>query len=156
MRRYRHRRGGGFLLFILALLPLSMVGLSLVTDYSVTVMAHRHVATGADSVAMAAGTAFSALNPYVLDRPESQLRAQQMFDEALRTGMIPEGLFYEIQLAPPRFPNPGRVEITINYRTPDLFVASFLSGRKVNVRGTVTRSAEICFPSLIQPCAYPS
>jgi hypothetical protein len=156
MRRSRRRRGGGFLLFILALLPLSLVGLSLVSDYAVTVMAHRHVATGADSVAMAAGSAYSRTDARVLDRPESERRAREMFNEAVRTGMVPRGMFSELQLSSVQFPTPGSVQVTISYRTPDLFISSFLSGRRLSVSGQVTRTAQICITTVTQPCAYPT
>ena len=92
-RSTRLRRGSGFFMFLLVLLPFTLIGVALGADYSRALLAKRQATNTADVVAMAAATAFSEggdLN--TLDPALSALRAQEMFLQAVNAGMLPKGL----------------------------------------------------------------
>lgn len=158
MRARRRRRGGGFLLFILVLLPMMMIGVALVSDYATSILAHRHVATAGDSVAMAAATAYSSADPRILDQSLARTRAQEMFTAARSSGMLPRGRFADVTLQSVTFPTSSQVRIEIRYRTPSLFISSVLTGQGISVSGRIVRTAQICVGggTATQPCAYPT
>jgi Flp pilus assembly protein TadG len=154
-------RGGGFLMFLLVLLPFTLLGVALVADYSRAIVAGRQVSNAADSVAMAAVTAFnesgdiSRLDPNVV-----QERAKSMFEQAVRAGMLPKQ--YKAVLSSVSISGDRRtVTVVIEYRVPDLFVVRAISTEaETSLSGRVRRSATVCLPDdparlVGVGCAYP-
>lgn len=183
-RRRRIRAAGGFLLFLVALMPLTLVGVALSADYTRALLAKRQATNAADVIAMAAATAIvdttsdevtcaavgctAALSARVrIDDAIAEERAKELFDLAETTGMLPENL--EAQLDDvsvcPRGDLTCRggqeVSVTITYKVPSFFVIRIITADDgETVSGEVVRSAEICDPADLERgagagCAYP-
>jgi hypothetical protein len=157
-------KGGGFFLFITTLLPLTLIGVALVADYSRAVLANRQVTNTADTVAMAAATAFNATDASgTIDPLEAASRAREMLEQAEKTGMIDPD--YEATLVDGVrvSPDGATVSITVEFTVPEFFVIgavmAFVGGGDTGTAtGRVTRGASICLPDsppTAAGCAYP-
>jgi len=167
------RRGGGLLLFLVALLPLTLIGVVLAVDYTQVLMAKRQATNTADVMAMAAATALyrdtGAPGQDNLDRidpDEANRRAEELFQRALQSGMLPENLRARWT---PDFCYAGEsdclaereVAVTVSYEVPRLFVVDLIvPGAQTSLAGSVRRSAKVCDPLRVSPsgpgCAYPA
>lgn len=176
-RRRRIRAASGFLLFLVALMPLTLVGVALSADYTRALLAKRQATNAADVIAMAAATAVgdcvSSPCPTEfsgrvrINEASATERAKKLFDLAESTGMLPANL--EARLADvsvcPRGDLTCRgeqeVSVTITYKIPSFFVIRIITADDgETVSGEVVRSAEICDPADLEQgagagCAYP-
>jgi hypothetical protein len=184
-RRRRIRAASGFLLFLVALMPLTLVGVALSADYTRALLAKRQATNAADVIAMAAATAIddstvdevgacvsapcpAALSARVrIDDAIAEERARELFSLAESTGMLPANL--EARLGDvsvcPRGDLTCRggqeVSVTITYKVPSFFVIRIITADDgETVSGEVVRSAEICDPADLARgagagCAYP-
>jgi Flp pilus assembly protein TadG len=166
IRRRRTRRGGGFLLFLAVLLPLTLVGVALSTDYTRVILAKRQVTNTADIVAMAAATAlFERGETVSIDADEAERRATEAFVRAVAAGMLPGNL--EAELVAVTVCSDGddcpvgqEVTVDIEYDVPGFFVVRVAAPgvEDDDVSGNVRRSARICDPQnppTPAGCAYP-
>jgi uncharacterized membrane protein len=157
-------RGGGFFMFLSVLLPITLIAIALVADYSRAILAGRQMTNTADIVAMAAATSFNETGTgttTTLDPETARARAAEMVGRAEASGMIPRQ--YEAEITGVAFSDNNRtVSITIEYQIPDFFIVGFFSGDEGlrSAGGRVTRSATICLPDDPERidgagCAYP-
>lgn len=180
----RHRRrASGFLLFLVALMPLTLVGVALSADYTRAILAKRQATNAADVIAMAAATAIvdstsggdcalracaDELSERVrIDGTLAAARAEELFALAQTTGMLPGNL--EARLVDVTVCGDGdpacragqEVSVTISYKVPSFFVVRVITSEAGDtVAGGVTRSAAICDPAERSReagagCAYP-
>lgn len=185
VRCRRRRRASGFLLFLVALMPLTLVGVALSADYTRALLAKRQATNAADVIAMAAATAIvespdsevtgcasspcpAALSERIrIDAAGAEARARELFALAETAGMLPANL--KASLAEVRVCPKGdlscsagqEVSVTITYEVPSFFVVRIITSEaKRDIGGGVTRSAAICDPAAIvrelgAGCAYP-
>lgn len=164
IRRRGATRGGGFFLFITTLLPLTLIGVALVADYSRAVLANRQVTNTAEAVAMAAATAFNNTDASgTIDSTEAARRAREMLEQAERNQMVDPD--YEVSLVDgvKVSPDGATVTVTLKFTVPEFFIVgavmSFVGGDETGqVTGTVTRGASVCLPDApptAAGCAYP-
>lgn len=177
------RRASGFLLFLVALMPLTLIGVVLSADYTRALLAKRQATNAADLIAMAAATAIvdeslpvpeacaqaacpNALSSRVrIKEEEARARADELFKLAEKNGMLPANI--EAELVEVRVCTSidtgcqaGReVTVRISYKVPSFFVVRIVADNpKTELDGSVSRSAQICDPA--DPpndagCAYP-
>jgi len=171
--RRKRRRASGFLLFLVALMPLTLVGVVLSADYTRAILAKRQATNAADVIAMAAATAIvdsttdelcvtlvetactNALSGRVrIDGVAAEARARELFVLARSTGMLPANLkasLDEVRVCPKGDPTcraGQEVSVTITYKVPSFFVVRIITSRtERDIGGGVTRSAEICDPA---------
>ena len=160
-RSTRLRRGSGFFMFLLVLLPFTLIGVALGADYSRALLAKRQATNTADVVAMAAATAFSEGGDLsTLDPALSALRAQEMFLQAVNAGMLPKGLrarLTEVVVSTDR----TTVTVTIDFEVPELFIVGAIAPNSTTkLTGKSRRAASICIPDDPRRlagagCAYP-
>lgn len=172
-RREHSPRGGGFLLFLVVLMPLTLIGVVLSADYTRVLLAKRQATNTADVIAMAAATAivedavaggFSVR----IEEEEARRRAQELFARATGSGMLPANLDAELTdvrvvqtcVITDGTCEPGReVTVSIKYRVPSLIVVRAVTpDAETELGGTVSRSAQICDPAdppTAAGCAYP-
>jgi len=160
----RARRGGGFFLFITTLLPLTLLGVALVADYSRAVLVNRQVTNTADMVAMAAATAFNATGEGgTIDPEEARRRALEMLAQAKTVGMVSDSYKVTMPRGVQVSGDGSSVQVTLEFTVPEFFiigaVLAFVGGADGGtVVGTVTRGASICLPDApptAAGCAYP-
>lgn len=175
LSRRRRRRASGFLLFLVALMPLTLIGVALSADYTRAILAKRQATNAADVIAMAAATAIvddtvnegivcpsvvgapctAALSQRVrIDGDGAARRAEELFALAESTGMLPANLqasLAEVRVCPKVDPTcraGQEVSVTITYKVPSFFVVRIITSRaERDIGGGVTRSAEICDPA---------
>lgn len=154
------RRGGGFFMFLLVLLPFTLIGVALGADYSRALLAKRQATNTADVVAMAAATAFAEGDGGVLDPLQAQARAAQMFEQARTTGMLPEQLAARLESVE-LSSDLSTVTVTVGFEVPDLFIVGAITANADDrLTGRVSRSASTCLPDdpvrqAQAGCAYP-
>jgi Flp pilus assembly protein TadG len=148
-------------MFLLVLLPFTLIGVALGADYSRALLAKRQATNAADVISMAGATAFSEGGDLTrLDPAQAQERAQAMFAQARSTGMLPPGLqakLVSVVLSPDR----STVTVTLDFEVPELFIVGAIApGALTELSGRVQRSASVCLPE--DPariagagCAYP-
>jgi len=160
----RSRRGGGFFLFITTLLPLTLLGVALVADYSRAVLVNRQVSNTADMVAMAAATAFNSTDDGgAIDPEEARRRALEMLAQAKNVGMVSDSYQVNMPSGVVVSSDGSSVQVTLEFTVPEFFiigaVLAFVGGGEGGtVVGTVTRGASICLPDApptAAGCAYP-
>lgn len=171
----RRRRASGFLLFLVALMPLTLIGVALSADYTRTILAKRQATNAADVIAMAAATALVEL-PFVselivcasipcpearnarvsIDAAGAEARARELFALAETSGMLPANLkasLVEVRVCPKgdlSCPAGQEVSVTIAYSVPSFFVIRIVTSEaERDIGGAVTRSAAICDPAAL-------
>ena len=160
----RHRKGGGFLLFITALLPLTLIGVALTCDVSRAILANREVTNATDAAVMAAATAYNEGGAYDrLDETEAERRAEKTLDVAIGNGMVRDS--YDAGIDNVEFTEDGRgVSVTVEYTVPEFILIGAIIGwagsgdDQPGLTGAVTRAASICLPDAPPTeagCAYP-
>lgn len=175
LSKRRRRRASGFLLFLVALMPLTLIGVALSADYTRAILAKRQAANAADVIAMAAATAIvdntvddrgvcptvvgaacpTALSERVrIDGTEAESRARELFSLAESSGMLPGNL--QAALADVEVCRQGdptcragqEISVTLTYKVPSFFVIRIITSQaERDIGGWVTRSAEICDPA---------
>jgi len=173
--RRRRRRASGFLLFLVALMPMTLIGVALSADYTRAILAKRQATNAADVIAMAAATAIVdstvaenvVCMPMVgadcsttpservrIDGDAAEARARELFALAGTTGMLPENLqasLTEVRVCPKGDYScraGQEVSVTVTYKVPSFFIIRIItSGAERDIGGRVTRSAEICDPT---------
>lgn len=159
MRRRRQRlSGSGFFMFLLVMLPFTLLGVALAADYSRALLAKRQAGNVADTVAMAAATSFAEGSQLTeLDPRQAEERAKDMFAQAVATGMLPKSL--EASLTAVQVSSDRRnVSVTLKFSVPELFVVRAIApGAETQLSGQVTRQARVCIPEETSDpgCAYP-
>lgn len=159
-------RGGGFLLFLAVLLPLTLVGVALSADYTRIILAKRQAANTADVVAMAAATAlFERGETMHIDEEEARRRAEGLFARASASGMLPKNMTARLvsvtvcDAADGGCPSGQEVTVAIEYEVPGFIVVRVAApGADTAVGGRVRRSARVCDPQdppTAAGCAYP-
>lgn len=148
-------------MFLLVLLPFTLIGVALGADYSRALLAKRQATNAADVIAMAAATAFSEGGDLTtLDPAQSAQRAQEMFAQAVATGMLPSGLQAELK-AVDVSTDRSTVAVTLDFDVPELFIVGAIApGAVTKLSGTVRRAASVCLPEdprrqAEAGCAYP-
>jgi Flp pilus assembly protein TadG len=161
IRRRALRRGSGFFMFLLVLLPFTLLGVALGADYSRALLAKRQATNAADVIAMAAATSFSEGGDLTtLDPSQAAQRALEMFNQAVTTGMLPSGLkarLSDVEISTDR----STVTVTVDFEVPELFIVGAIAPNAVTkLSGKVRRAASVCLPDdprrqAEAGCAYP-
>jgi hypothetical protein len=173
------RRGSSIIFFIAVLLPFTLLGVAMASDYSSIVLNAREAATVADAAVMAAasaieegGLAFKPLCGKTSSCDGPDVRANEFLIAAIKRGMVPKTLF-------PDTPNECQIKklnakgktvgittelnsdgtkltVTLVYVTPLQGILGALSGTEQCTTGVVHRSAAICVPQASGAgCVYP-
>lgn len=147
-------------MFLIVLLPFSLLGVSLVADFSRAIVAGRKASNAADTIAMAAATAFDADEGDRLDRDEAQRRADDMLRQIIDSGMLPAG--YQASILPVTLSDDRRtVTVELTFQIAPFTVAdAIVPGRLDAISGRSVRSAEVCIPDDQERidgagCSYP-
>jgi len=148
-RQQNRKRGATFIFFLLVMLPLSLVGTALATEYSVAVLAHRQAGLTAEAAANAGATAFNLSSPGTLTPSVARNRATHAFNRAIEVGMFPGYAGDNAQLTSVTVSGDRQVvTVVIEFTPPPMTITSFLTGiGGRDLTGRVVRSARICNPA---------